>query len=888
MARIANVLLVGFLALCPDRSAAALSQPDDVAQLLVRVETVIRSGRPQDYPALLSTYADRASADDFARSVVRPGVTAATLRERERVHLPGTLPGDGYSLTVESLVESGREARLSTWALDVKRVGRGAGGESEWVIAGQRVLGTIPSLFKLQLDDTKQFSVRRLVVTDEDLECSFPEGDMFVAEADGTPVALVVLGRGEMRFAPTQPAERGQLKLFSGSESLSTPLDVLFVRLAPGDIERHLSGAVERRPVDPRLFLRAAEVFKQEVGRSFAVDLGDLTPETWSLLPSTGDFLAELRTRKSGALTYVRSNRDAEDISLFERARHRNIAVYTSAARLATRGRFYSEDDAADYHVESYDIDASFEPARRWLEGETQVKLTVVSPSTSTITLQLADSLLVSSVSAREYGRLLAVRVRGQNAVVVSFPAPLPAGLKVTLDIAYSGTVTPQAVDREAMGQAQIPGDEPMEARLEESYLYSNQTYWYPQAPASGYATATLHVRVPQNFSCVASGELVESAAADERAAKPGPQRRRFTFVATRPARYFACLITPLAQAASRALRIQPSFTLQVRANPRLQRLVKPLADTAGEVLEYYASLMGDSPYPDATVAAIEWKVPGGHSPAYMAVLNQPVPGASSLSYRNDPAYFEGFPEFFIAHELAHQWWGQAVGWKNYHEQWLSEGLSQYFAALYAGHVRGPSTFESIMRRFRQTSADNEDQGPIYLGYRAGHIKGDSRVFRAVVYNKSAAVLHMLHRLVGDEAFYRGLRRFYTTYRFQKAGSDDLRRAMEAESGQVLGRFFEQWIYGDRLPDVTYSVRVEDTPRGLEAVVRFEQVGQPFDVPVTVSVDDGSGRATEAVAAIRDTTAEVRLRVTGPVRKVEVNKDSGALGRFTETRGPKE
>jgi aminopeptidase N len=147
----------------------------------------------------------------------------------------------------------------------------------------------------------------------------------------------------------------------------------------------------------------------------------------------------------------------------------------------------------------------------------------------------------------------------------------------------------------------------------------------------------------------------------------------------------------------------------------------------------------------------------------------------------------------------------------------------------------------------------------------------------------------MLHQLVGDDAFFRGLRRFYTTYRFQKAGSDDLRRAMEAESGLVLDRFFEQWIYGDQLPNVGYSVRVEETAGGGKAViVRFEQVGQPFDVPVTVSVDDGSGRMTEVVVSIREASAEARVPVAGAVKKVEVNRDSGALGSFTENRGAKQ
>ena len=87
-------------------------------------------------------------------------------------------------------------------------------------------------------------------------------------------------------------------------------------------------------------------------------------------------------------------------------------------------------------------------------------------------------------------------------------------------------------------------------------------------------------------------------------------------------------------------------------------------------------------------MALVESDLPGGHSPAYFAVLNQPLP-TTPLTWRNDPASFDSFPEFFLAHEVAHQWWGQAVGWRNYHEQWLSEGFAQYFAALYAQHQRG-------------------------------------------------------------------------------------------------------------------------------------------------------------------------------------------------------
>ncbi len=900
MARTLVCAFVGILALFPVPLRAAPPQRDGVALLLTRVEQVVKAGRPESYLQLLSAFADRAAAVEFSASVVRQGATRVVIRERDRAPLQGTLPGEGFELTVEAFVESGRRGWLSTWALSVKRIGRrGAGADDgEWVIAGQRILGTLPEIHRLQLDERQQFAASDLVITDEDFEITIPRADVFVAEAGGAPTGLVVLGSGKMRFAPTQVAERGQVKLFSGSETLSTPIDAVFLRVPPGESGRHLAGRLEPRPLDTRRFLQAVDVFRAESGRSFGLDLEDLSSEAWSMLPMAGDFLAEVRTRKHGTLTYARSSREAEDVSFFDRAKHRNIASYSSASRLASRGRFYSDDDDADYRVLSYEIDTTFDPGRRWLDGRTRMRLQIVAASVNTLTLRLADSLAVNSIFAREYGRLLAIRVRGQNSVVVALPAPVGRGLEMTLDVSYSGVAAPQAVDQEAIGQFAPGQEERDDVRLEESFLYSNQSYWYAQAPGLSYSTATLRVRIPQNYSCVASGALVASSAEDGARQRPAAATRSFTFVAARPARYFACLITPLVQGVSRVLRMaRPeapakelsaeaagSLTLQVKSNPRLKGLAKPLADTASEILEFYGSIMGETPYPDATVAAVEWKLPGGHSPAYMAVLNQPVPGTSTVPYRNDPAFFDGFPEFYIAHELAHQWWGQAVGWKNYHEQWLSEGLSQYFAALFAGRARGTGTFDSVVRRFRQTSMDANGQGPIYLGYRVGHINGDSRIFRAVVYNKSAAVLHMLRRLAGDQAFFAGLRRFYTTWRFQKAGSDDLRRAMEQESGLVLDRFFERWIYGDGVPEVTFSATVESGPRGPEAVVRFDQPGQIFDIPVTVTVECEGQPPLDRLVKITDRQAEARIPLSGALRKVEVNRDHAALGRFTEAR----
>ena len=302
----------------------------------------------------------------------------------------------------------------------------------------------------------------------------------------------------------------------------------------------------------------------------------------------------------------------------------------------------------------------------------------------------------------------------------------------------------------------------------------------------------------------------------------------------------------------------------------------RELGERARDIADFYESILGDHPYPTFTLAVIESDLPGGHSPGYFAALNQPLP-TTPFSWRNDPASFDDYPEFFIAHELAHQWWGQAVGWRNYHEQWISEGFSQYFAALYAQHLRGDDRFANMLRQFRRFALQQSDEGPIYLGYRLGHIRGDSRVFRALVYNKSAAVLHMLRRLIGDDRFFHGMRRFYDSSRFRKVGTEEFRAAMEAETGHSLERFFERWIYGSTLPRLKFTSRVDAAPVGQNVVLHVEQVGEIFDLPLTVVLQYADRREVQILMPVTDRTVDMSVPLSGALRRVDVSRDDGTL-----------
>jgi len=317
---------------------------------------------------------------------------------------------------------------------------------------------------------------------------------------------------------------------------------------------------------------------------------------------------------------------------------------------------------------------------------------------------------------------------------------------------------------------------------------------------------------------------------------------------------------------------------LSIVANARQVARGRDVLGTASAVLGLYSTLLDDVPYPSLTLALLDNDLPGGHSPAYFGLLYEPLP-TSPFTWRDDPVHFDGFPQFFLAHELAHQFWGQAVGWKSYHEQWISEGFAQYFAALYAERARGPAVFGQLIRQMRRSALEHARRGPIYLGYRLTS-QGNSQWFRAVVYNKGAMVLHMLRRLMGDDPFFATLRSFYRDARFTKTGTEDFRRVAEREAGRDLERFFRKWILEAGIPTLSVGYTLSEKA----ALVVVEQAGEPFDLPLTLTVVYVSGEREDTVVPVTGSRVEHALPLRDRVRTLEANADGGTLAVVTTTR----
>ena len=899
---------------------------DRFAALVAELQAAVRDADTGRFLALLDPVADPAPAREFARDALRPGVTAAAVQVRFALPLEDRPDGTGYELMVEVFTESGDAGRLQTWQLYVIEDPDAGGGSVGWRLTLQRNLDTVEGLHHMTLSETTRYDAANLVIAGEDLTLRMREGSVFVVEQNLGITGLVLIGRGVMTFSPQPAAERGQLRIFAGNETLEEEFTAAFIRLNPTSFASRVSTeAFVEVPVDDGALELAHEVFDEFAPLSFLVDLSDLSDRSWWLTPSIGDFIADLRTRRHGALTYSQAQNRPEDVSLYERDSRRIIALYSSARNRAVRGRYFSDSDGVSYDVLDYDVQASFSPEGyrqdslrsrpelrgTFIEGTTRIALRVTRPRLSTMTLRLADELRVQSVTSRELGPLLFFRMRGQDNIIVNLPGGVTNGADLSLIVRYSGLLPAQTLEESWIGRQRHLFDSIAPFGVgAPRYIYSNSSYWYPQSTATDYATATMDLTVPADYGVVASG-VPEEDNPPVASSDGAVGDRRYSFITLQPTRYLSCIISRfvpegdsggdvpfdtevLESTFVRSGVSYDSVALKVTSNERSRERIDELYAKSADILRFYTGLIGDVPYPTFTLTVTDAYLPGGHSPAYFGVLNEPLPmpPGMMMSWQTDPVAFSSYPSFFLAHELAHQWWGQAVGWKNYHEQWLSEGIAQYFAALYAQEEEAATLdegergeiFTDVLAQMRRWAMRHSDEGPVYLGYRLGHIEGELRVFRALVYNKGAMVLHMLRQLIGDEAFFNGVRRFYNDMRFQQAGTDDLMRAFETEAGRSLEGFFERWIHDSELPEVRFAYRTEarlSGPTGeTDLVLTFEQDEPLFEVPVTVRIRYQDGRAESVVVPVTERLTEVRVPMTGRLRGVDVNEDHGALAEI--------
>jgi aminopeptidase N len=227
-----------------------------------------------------------------------------------------------------------------------------------------------------------------------------------------------------------------------------------------------------------------------------------------------------------------------------------------------------------------------------------------------------------------------------------------------------------------------------------------------------------------------------------------------------------------------------------------------------------------------------------------------------------------------VAHEIAHQWFGDSVTQSTWSDLWLSEGFATYFAALFIRKTDGEDAFRVYMAKARETYLGNANgtRTPLH----DTETQDLMRLLNPNNYQKGAWVLHMLRAELGDSHFFDGIKLYYQQHKNDIASSEDLRAALEKVSGRDLKPFFASWVYGSGHPKYTLSWRWNKRAGKLRLMLRQTQSQPVFRNSVPVTITTTRGRQVVTLKPVgKETKEEVRLRVA-PIG-VQIDPDNQLL-----------
>jgi len=183
-----------------------------------------------------------------------------------------------------------------------------------------------------------------------------------------------------------------------------------------------------------------------------------------------------------------------------------------------------------------------------------------------------------------------------------------------------------------------------------------------------------------------------------------------------------------------------------------------------------------------------------------------------------------------IAHEIAHQWFGDSVTESTWSDLWLSEGFATYFAGLFIRKYEGEDAFRDYMQQAAEASFAYEKKNLIPIFDR--DTENLFQLLNANNYQKGAWVLHMLRLKLGDEIFFRGVRNYYERHKSSTASTEDFRAALEQASGKSLREFFARWIYDSGHPRYELIWNWDAKKKGVQIRLKQLQAGNAFTDPV--------------------------------------------------------
>ncbi|HSD29972.1 MAG TPA: M1 family metallopeptidase [Vicinamibacteria bacterium] len=381
-----------------------------------------------------------------------------------------------------------------------------------------------------------------------------------------------------------------------------------------------------------------------------------------------------------------------------------------------------------------------------------------------------------------------------------------------------------------------------------------NARRWIPSIDhPSDKATVDFTVTAEDRYEVVAPGRLVET-----RSLHDGRRTTRWSEAVPIPT---YCMVVGLAEFQVTHMGAADGVPISAWVYPEDAPLAARKLARSALILERLSDLV--APFPFEKLAHVQSSTAWGATEY-----------ASAVFYSEKHFRGENGSDGVVAHELAHQWWGDSVTPADWDDLWLSEGFATYFHGLSLEGLGGAPALREHMARAAQTVREANAKKPGAVVDPA--VVEPAAKLSAFTYQKGAWVLHMLRRHVGDEPFFEALRRYYQAHAGGTATTDDLRHALEAVSGQDLLPFFRQWLSRPGLPALSVAWRWDAAARQVVLDVAQSQAGELYEIDLELAfrVGDGIERRTVPVRRARET---LRPSLPGAPRTVEVDPDGWLL-----------
>src|ERR1043166_6856715 len=499
-----------------------------------------------------------------------------------------------------------------------------------------------------------------------------------------------------------------------------------------------------------------------------------------------------------------------------------------------------------------YDVELNFDDQLSgFTSARTRISVEVLSPTLDMVDLDFGDlpidSVLISEKPAQFQ--------RTSETLNVMLAAAAKRGDKFAITVSYHGHPKDGLIfakDRD--GNPSATGDN-----------WPNRVhYWIPSLDhPSAKATVSFSISAPQRYEVTANGKFITLTG--------NAVTSHWKFAEAKAIPPY-CMIVALNQGAVINAPYQPVPLLY--NVPQKDRGYAPKGfSPAGPALSFFSQTI--APYPYERLALIIGATRFGGMENSSAIVFT----STLLDLRPDekmsPRF--GIPtriEDVVAHEIAHQWFGDSVTESTWADLWLSEGFATYFAALFIQKHEGQQAFETYMTDASEAAIKFEKTKPIPI-----HDRETEKLFdllNANNYQKGAWVLHMLRARLGDDVFFRAIRSYYQKHREATANTDDLREAFEQASGKSLRSFFARWVYGSGHPQYELTWRWQPKQKGVGIQLKQSQSGEAFHDPVPVVITTNAGTMTADVTPASKTYVQFVRSSEKPLR-IEVDPNNTLL-----------